>query len=111
MNNKLTCQEIGRLLDQSADQLNRSTLSDLHTARQHALQRQHAAGSAWVSQNGTLHGHLQLSQRALNWIIAAVIATLLAINLTYLNPAYDHDHSDIDIAILTDDLPVEMYVD
>jgi hypothetical protein len=111
MNNKLTCQEIGRLLDQSADQLDRSTLDDLHTARQHALQHQRVGGSIWVGQNGTLHGHLQLSQRALNWTIAAVVATLLVINLTYLNPAYDHDHSDIDIAILTDDLPVEMYVD
>jgi hypothetical protein len=91
--------------------LNRSTLNDLYSARQQAVQRQRATVSTWVSRDGTLHGHMQLSQRALNWIIAAAIATLLAINLTYLDRASDHDHSDIDIAILTDDLPVDMFVD
>jgi hypothetical protein len=111
MNIKLTNKEIGRLLDQSANQLNRSTLNDLHTARQHALQRQRVSVTTWVSQNGMLHGHLQLSQRALNWIIAAVVASLLVINLTYWDRMSEHDHSDIDIQILTDELPVDMYVD
>ncbi len=111
MNNKLTTKEIGRLLDQSANQLNRNTLNELYAARQHAVQRQRASVSSWVSHNGTLHGHMQLTPRALNWIIAAAIATLLAINLTYLDHVSDHDHSDIDIAILTDDLPVDMFID
>jgi hypothetical protein len=111
MNNKLTTREIGRLLDQSANQLNRATLNELYSARQQAVQRQRASMSTWVSHNGTLHGHLQLSPRALNWVIAAVVATLLVINLTYWDHAADHDHSDIDIAILTDDLPVDMFVD
>lgn len=111
MNTKLTHKEIRRLLDRSADQLDRSTLNDLHTARQLALQNQRVSAPIWVSQNGMLHGQLQISQRALNWIIAAVVATLLVVNLTYWDRVYDHDHSDIDIQILTDDLPVEMYVD
>lgn len=111
MNIKLTNKEIGRLLDQSANQLNRSTLNDLHTARQHALQRQRVSVTTWVSQNGMLHGHLQLSQRALNWIIAAVVASLLVINLTYWDRMSEHDHSDIDIQILTDELPVDVFVD
>jgi hypothetical protein len=111
MNNKLTTREIGRLLDQSANELNRATLNELYTARQQAVQRQRSSVTTWMNRDGTLHGHLQLSQRAINWIIALAVATLLAINLTYLDHSSDHDHSDIDIAILTDDLPVDMFVD
>ena len=111
MSQKLTPREIGRLLDRSANQLSRSTLNDLHLARQHALQHQQVSVTAWVSRNGMLHGHLQLSQRALNWIIAAVVASLLVINLAYWERMSDHDHSDIDVQILTDDLPVDAYVD
>lgn len=108
---KLTTEEIGRLLDQSARQLDRRTLDQLHAARQHALQNQRVPVSTWVSQNGLLHGRLQLSTRALNWIIATVVASLLVINVTYWSNLSERDHSDIDIAILTDDLPVDMYVD
>lgn len=111
MNQKLNIHDFGRLLDRSAGQLNRSTLNDLHSARQRALQHQRVSVSTWVGGNGMLHAHLHLSQRALNWIIAAIVATLLVINLTYWEHAFEHDHSDIDIQILTDDLPVDMYVD
>ena len=111
MNTKLTNKEIGRLLDRSANQLDRATLTGLYEARRYALQSQRVTAISWVSQHGTLHGHLQISQRAFNWIIAAVVATLLAVNLTYWDRVYDHDHSDIDIQILTDELPIDMYVD
>jgi hypothetical protein len=110
---KLSHQEIGRLLDRAASQLDRSTVDELHAARQRALQRQRAPVSGWVGQNGLLRGQLQLSHRLLSWAIAGIVATLLAINLVYWDRAFDHDrdHSDIDIAILTDDLPVAVYVD
>ncbi len=108
---KLSNKEIGGLLNRAAQQLDRSTLDELRTARQHALKNQRVESAIWVSRNGLLHGQLQLSQRALNWIIVGVVASLLVINLTYWERTYEHDHSDIDIAILTDDLPVDMFVD
>ncbi len=111
MNKNLRTHEIRHLLNRSANQLDRATLNELHAARQLALQHQRVSTSAWVSRNGMLHGQLQISQRALSWIIAAIVATLLVINLTYWDHAFEHDHSDIDVQILTDDLPVEMYVD
>jgi len=110
MNIKLTNKEIGRLLDQSANELDRATLNGLHAARQLALQNQRVSASNWVAHNGLLHGHLQFSARTFNWIIAAVVACLLVINLAYWSRTAEHDHSDIDIAILTDDLPVDTYV-
>jgi Protein of unknown function (DUF3619) len=111
MSIKLTTKEIGRLLDRSASQLDRATLNGLHAARQQALQKQRVSASVLVGRNGLLFGHLQLSARAFNWIIAAVVAGLLAINIAYWNRTSEHDHSDIDIAILTGDLPVDAYVD
>lgn len=111
MNIKLTNKEIGHLLNRSANQLDRTILNDLHAARHRALLSQRASAPIWVSQHGTLHGHLQLPPRTLNWIIAIVVATLLVVNLNYWERVYDHDHSDIDVQILTDDLPVDMYVD
>lgn len=111
MNIKLTRQEIGHLLDRSADELNRSTVDGLHAARLHALQRQRVSMSTWLSRDGMLHGHVQLSQRSLGWIMAAIVATLLLINLTDWYHASGHDHGDIDIAILTDEMPVDVYVD
>jgi hypothetical protein len=111
MNIELNHQEIGRLLDRSANQLNRTTLDGLHTARQRALRRQRVSMSTWLSRDGMLHGHLQLSQRSLGWIIAAVVATLLLANMTYWYHASVHDRGDIDIAILTDEMPVDVYVD
>ncbi len=111
MNRKLHTHEIRPLLNRSASQLDRSTLNELYAARQRALQHQRVSAAGWTHRNGMLHGHLHLSQRALHWIIAAIVATLLVVNLTYWERAFDHDHSDIDVQILTDDLPVDMYVD
>lgn len=111
MNTKLSNKEIGSLLNRATRQLDRSTLNELRTARHHALQNQRVASPVWVSQNGLLHGQLRLSPRALNWIIVGVVASLLVINLTYWERTYEHDHSDIDIAILTDDMPVDAFVD
>lgn len=111
MNTKLNINEIGGLLNRSANQLDGSTLNSLRKARQQALHSQRVEAPLWVSQNGLLHGQLLLSQRALNWVIVAVVASLLVINLTYWDRTYEHDHSDVDIAILTDDLPVDMFVD
>lgn len=111
MNTKLSNKEIGSLLNRSAQQLDRSTLNELRTARHHALQNQRVTSPVWVSRNGLLHGQLRLSPRALNWFIVGVVASLLVINLTYWERTYEHDHSDIDIAILTDDMPVDAFVD
>ena len=109
MNTKLTRREIGRLLDRSAAQLDRSALEGLQAARRHALQRQRASLSAWLSRDGMLHGHLHLPRRSLAWLMVAVVATLLLANLSYCY--HGSGHGDIDIAILTDEMPVDVYVD
>lgn len=107
MNIKLNLNEIGRWLDRSASQLDRGTLKELQLARQQALQHQRTTPSAWMSWDGVLFGH----RRALNWGIAAIAATLLLVNLTVWQRNSEPIHGHIDIAILTDEMPVDVYVD
>lgn len=110
MNINLNHKDIGRLLDRSANRLDRPTLDGLEAARRHALRHQRTSMASRLSRDGLLHGHLQLSQRSLGWILAAVVATLLLANMTCRYHT-EHDRGDIDIAILTDELPIDMYVD
>lgn len=110
MNVRLNHKDIGRLLDRSAERLDRSALDGLEAARHHALQHQRTSMSTRLGRDGLLHGHLQLSRRALSWILATVVATLLLANVTCRYHT-EHDRGDIDIAILTDEMPVDVYVD
>jgi hypothetical protein len=109
MDVKLNLREIGNLLDRSSDRLDSRTQKSLHLARQQALLRQRPEPSAWRSEGYALSAsHQQLSQRALYWIFAAVATALLLINLTQWHP---HGQGNIDLAILTDEMPVDVYVD
>ncbi|MBI5006169.1 MAG: DUF3619 family protein [Nitrosomonadales bacterium] len=111
MNIKLSHKDIGRLLDRSARQVDGGTLEALHAARRHALLRQRSSTPLWIGLDGVLFGHQQLSRRAFGWLIAAAVATLLLINLGSWYHASEHNHGDIDIAILTDEMPVDVYID
>lgn len=115
MNRKLNTHDIGRLLDRSVAQLDNSTLDKLQSARRTALQHQpvtkQAPVLAWLVQHGLIHHHPAQGHKALNIGLAALLAALLFSGALYWHQYYERDHSDIDIAILTDDLPVDMYVD
>ena len=104
---KLNHKEIAHLLDRSADRMDRDTAKALQLARQQALRHQRATPSAWMSWDGVLFGH----SRALNWGIAAIVATLLLVNLTVWQRSSENTRGHIDIAILTDEMPVDVYVD
>jgi type VI protein secretion system component VasF len=111
MNIKLDRKELAHLLDRSADQLEHGTLDELRASRLQALQHQRVAPSIRMSRDGALFGHLPLSRRALSWVVAAIAATVLLANLAFQQQSHEHNHGNIDIAILTDDLPVDIYVD
>lgn len=115
MNRKLHTHEIGQLLNHSAAQLDENTLDKLQSARRTALQHQltarQAPALAWLHQHGLIHPHPAHHHKALNFGLAVLLAIALLGGALYWQHSYEHDHSDIDIAILTDDLPVDMYVD
>ncbi len=114
MNTKLNTREIGQLLNRSANQLDRGTLDKLQAARRAALQHQHteqqAPVLAWLTEHGVIHHGSTPYHRAYNFGVIALLVAILFGGALYWQQTCN-DHSDVDLAILTDDLPVEMYVD
>lgn len=113
MKNKIQLHEVGQLLDLSITQLDAHTVDQLQSARLKALQHQRISQNspvwAWLDQHGLI-SHTTHSHKHLNWGMAALLALILFSGVLYWQQ-YEHDHSEVDIAILTDDLPVDMYVD
>jgi len=107
MNIKVNHKEIAHLLDRSANRMDRNTVTTLQHARHMALQHQRVTASIWQNWDGVLFGH----RRALSWGIATIVATLLLVNLTVWQHSSDNNRGHIDIAILTDEMPVDVYVD
>ncbi|MBI5657976.1 MAG: DUF3619 family protein [Nitrosomonadales bacterium] len=109
MNKKLHPEQVRQLLNRSLTQLEQPVLVRLRDAREQALarhaERVAAPAFAWAG----------------NWLFAAThhksryfaAAALLAIAV-FSGGAYwhhEHDVSEVDVAILTDELPIEVYVD
>ncbi len=111
---KLNTREIGRLLNRSADQLDQETLNKLQSSRCTALKyqqkKQQAPALAWLVQHGLIGTHSP-GHKALGFGMGMLLALILLGSIFYLQPAGEIDHAEIDIAILTDDLPVDLYVD
>jgi uncharacterized membrane protein YgdD (TMEM256/DUF423 family) len=115
MKHKLSPQDIAKLLDHSATKLQQGTLDGLLSARRTALQHQltkHPAPvMAWLTEHGLIQHHSMQHHKAFNWGMAALLVAVLFSGALYMQQSYDHDHSDTDIAILTDDLPIDVYID
>lgn len=104
---------IAELLTHSAQQLDDNTLAALSQARQLALEKQLQSKPVFALSTG--HG--------LNWLIPHStqqwIATIIVLIMILFSGAsywqqiqeQEHDISRLDIAILTDDLPLEVFVD
>jgi hypothetical protein len=110
---KLNVKEIGPLLEASARQIDQDTVDRLHAARRAALERQRPARPVTVLAHlrhfATGHAHGQ--HRPLNWAGAILLAAIAIGALWYWQLGYMHSHAELDLAILTDDLPLHMYVD
>lgn len=112
---KLNINDVGKLLNHSTTQLDHGTLDKLQAARRTALQHQltsrPAPVLAWLNEHGLIYHRSSHSHKSLNWGMAVLLVAVLLGGTLYWQHANEHDHADIDIAILTDDLPVDMYVD
>lgn len=106
----MNAEKIAKLLTQSAGQLNESTVYALADARRNALQRQTArvpifmlATGQWIP--GLMPAYVQ------RWIAAGVFLAMLAGTASYMQHSHEQQISDLDVAILTDELPMEVFVD
>ena len=113
-NKNLTPDSIRGLLNRSVHKLDDATIEKLRASRNQALARhrvlQHAPVQAWLTHHGLWSGgSSHSSHKPVYWLLAVLFALSLYSGITYMQ--HDRDHSDIDIEILTDDLPVDAYVD
>jgi hypothetical protein len=102
--------QIARLLTRAAQQLDGDTVSALRRARQRALERQTVRRSVFALDAG--HNlHLPIPHTSLQWLAAAMMLAVLAGGIGYWHHAGEHESSHLDLAILTDDLPMEVFID
>lgn len=118
MNHKnLTSNSIAQLLNQSVAQMDDATIENLRSARNRTLERhhalQHAPVLAWLNHHGIWVGSPSTHSRYQSWGLALVLVAGLLTGAAYMQQLneHEHDHSEIDIAILADDLPVDAYVE
>lgn len=107
INTQINTEQIARLLTQSAEQLNEPTVYALASARRNALQRQSSRSPVFMLAPA-------------RWVTAGMAAGVLMVMLvgtgSYLHheqqdQAREQQISDLDVAILTDELPIEVFVD
>lgn len=110
---KLNREELTALLDDSARQLPPSVTARLIEARQAALQQQAQRGRFQVRLHQLVPALSAPMQRhPVGWNLALLcLFILLAVAFFQWGSPTPHDHTELDLAILTDDLPVHMYVD
>lgn len=116
MKTDLNQHSIKQLLDRSATQIAPSTLNKLQAARMRALEhhREHrnAPVLAWLGHHGSDRSATHPLSRRINWALAILFVACLFSGVAYWQGSIsDHDTSEDDIAILTDELPLHVYVD
>lgn len=109
MDEKWNPELIKQLLNRSLAQLDQPTLARLRAARLQALNRYETRSATlplftWASDNVNWHASAH-RHRIYYWRGAILLAAVLFSGIAYWQQATDNDTSDVDIAILTDDLP------
>lgn len=112
---QLDPQKIARFLTQGIKQLDEATLSALMDARQNALKRHSVRASAFTlvpasPDNGGWF-HKLMPHPAQRWIAAGLLVAALAAGTGYWKHMEEQQIDELDVAILTDDLPIEVFVD
>lgn len=103
-------EHIARLLSLAAQQLDDGTVAALRQARQRALARQAVSRPVFALDAGH-HLRWPVPHTARQWMAAAVLLAALAGGISYWHHARELEASHLDIAILTDDLPMEVFID
>ena len=117
MNEEFNAESIRQLLNRSTAQLGQAEVARLRDARALALarydERRTAPALAWAGNlAATISGHGSGSQHKFYyWAAAVLLAAGLFSGITLWQHALEHDDSEVDIAILTDEMPIDVYVD
>ncbi|GAB1231684.1 DUF3619 family protein [Ferrigenium sp. UT5] len=113
MGSKLDRKALTALLDNAAEQLPPHVATRLSAARHAALQQQRQRSRFQVRLHQLVPALSAPMQRhPSGWNLALLgLFTLLVVAFFQWGTPAPHDHTELDLAILTDELPVSMYVD
>lgn len=110
MTDEINPEKIVQLLTQSTRQLDSCTLSALSNARQKALQRQTVRAPVFTFATSRW-AHMLLPFTNHQWLSAGLLAAMLFFGTGYWHHVQEQQMDELDVAILTDDLPIEVFVD
>lgn len=112
-NRPISHAEIAALLTRSASQLDDSVAASLRQARVAALQKRRARAPLYSPETVGHYAHLlSAPQTAGQWLVTAVLlASVVVGGVNYWQYQQAQSLSHLDIAILTDDLPMEVFID
>jgi hypothetical protein len=107
-----TAQKIARVLDRGTRDMGRDTLTQLATAREQALAGFRTApgwklalAGAWTSRNS--------ERPALRYALPVALLIISMIGIVYWQSGngQSNELADLDVRLLTDDLPIDAYLD
>jgi hypothetical protein len=107
---KLNSGKIAQLLTQSTRQLDTHILSALVDARQNALKRQSVRAPVFALNMGR-ETHSLIPDSVQQWMVAVLFVAVLIAGTSFWHQVQEQQISELDVAILTDDLPIEVFVD
>jgi hypothetical protein len=116
MTNELDPGKIAQLLTQGTRQLDAVTISALVDARQKALKRQSARASVFALAPTSSYMPARWTDRLIPhsaqlWIAAGLLVAALIAGTSYWQIVQEQQIDETDVAILTDELPIEVFVD
>ncbi|GEM_PF-469995 len=109
-------ESIAKLLNQSAETLDSDTTEKLRHARNIALSRKPAHNAVLALSSGNA-AHMLIPHTPQQWFATVILLAALLVSLaSYWHHAAEpdatyQDMSHLDLAILTDDLPMEIFLD
>ncbi len=107
---KINTQKLSHLLNRSTQQLDDNTLTALRAARQTALSKQRIRVAAVTLSSGQLLP-IHFSLPAQKWVITALIAATLVSAWGVLQHQHEQQINELDISILSDEMPIEVFLD
>jgi len=116
MTNDLDPGKIARLLTLGTRQMDAGTVSALVNARRYALERQSVRASVFALNPASAHMPARWAEKLIPhstqpWVAGALLIAVLMAGIGYWQSVQEQQIDETDIAILTDELPIEVFVD
>lgn len=116
MSQNFNPEQIRQVLNRSLGKIESPTLERLRDVRMQALARYDARHStvpafAWPGHSAHSKPGAGSHRKPYYWIAAILLVAFLFSGTSYWRHANEHEISEVDVAILTDDLPIHVYVD